>query len=67
VGRIAQIIGRVLDVTFPPGNMPNIFNSLIVKGQEIDRRVCADLAENRSLSEAWSKIPEKLATSGTHK
>eukprot|EP01018_Ginkgo_biloba_P024375 Gb_37463 [translate_table: standard] len=34
VGRIAQIIGLVLDVTFPPGNMPNIFNSLIVKGQD---------------------------------
>eukprot|EP01018_Ginkgo_biloba_P025139 Gb_00175 [translate_table: standard] len=34
VGRIAQIIGPVLDVTFPPGNMPNIFNSLIVKGQD---------------------------------
>jgi F-type H+-transporting ATPase subunit beta len=33
VGRIAQIIGPVLDVSFPPGNMPNIYNSLIVKGQ----------------------------------
>ncbi|XP_022895235.1 uncharacterized protein LOC111409415 [Olea europaea var. sylvestris] len=29
--------------------------------QEIYRRVSAGLAENRSLSEAWSKIPEKLA------
>jgi photosystem II CP47 chlorophyll apoprotein len=29
--------------------------------QEIDRRVRAGLAENLSLSEAWSKIPEKLA------
>lgn len=33
VGRIAQIIGPVLDVSFPPGNMPNIYNSLTVKGQ----------------------------------
>jgi F-type H+-transporting ATPase subunit beta len=33
VGRIAQIIGPVLDVSFPPGNMPNIYNSLIFKGQ----------------------------------
>ncbi|KAK9662449.1 hypothetical protein RND81_O027800 [Saponaria officinalis] len=29
--------------------------------QEIYRRVSAGLAENKSLSEAWSKIPEKLA------
>lgn len=29
--------------------------------QEIYRRVSAGLAENKNLSEAWSKIPEKLA------
>lgn len=29
--------------------------------QEIDRRVQASLAEGKSLSEAWSAIPEKLA------
>uniref|UniRef100_R7W5A2 Photosystem II CP47 chlorophyll apoprotein n=1 Tax=Aegilops tauschii TaxID=37682 RepID=R7W5A2_AEGTA len=29
--------------------------------QEIYRRVCNGLAKNLSLSEAWSKIPEKLA------
>ncbi|XP_039020375.1 photosystem II CP47 reaction center protein-like [Hibiscus syriacus] len=29
--------------------------------QEIYQRVSAGLAENQSLSEAWSKIPEKLA------
>nr|YP_010570889.1 photosystem II CP47 chlorophyll apoprotein [Impatiens platysepala]UZG90751.1 photosystem II CP47 chlorophyll apoprotein [Impatiens platysepala]WCD67073.1 PsbB [Impatiens sp. 7ak]WDE21182.1 photosystem II CP47 chlorophyll apoprotein [Impatiens huangyanensis] len=29
--------------------------------QEIYRRVSAGLAENQSLAEAWSKIPEKLA------
>jgi F-type H+-transporting ATPase subunit beta len=32
-GCIAQIIGPVLDVSFPQGNMPNIYNSLTVKGQ----------------------------------
>ena len=30
-------------------------------GKEIYRRVSAGLAQNLSLSEAWSKIPEKLA------
>ena len=33
VGCITQIIGPVLDVAFPPGKMPNIYNSLIVKGR----------------------------------
>nr|YP_009183822.1 ATP synthase CF1 beta subunit [Cyrtomium devexiscapulae]YP_009479785.1 ATP synthase CF1 beta subunit [Cyrtomium fortunei]ALN96596.1 ATP synthase CF1 beta subunit [Cyrtomium devexiscapulae]AVW85986.1 ATP synthase CF1 beta subunit [Cyrtomium fortunei] len=33
VGYITQIIGPVLDVAFSPGEMPNIYNSLIVKGQ----------------------------------
>ena len=29
IGRITQIIGPVLDVTFPPGKMPNIYNAII--------------------------------------
>eukprot|EP00250_Pteridium_aquilinum_P013747 c2154_g1_i1 orf=22-288(+) len=33
VGYITQIIGPVLDVAFSPGKMPNIYNSLIIKGQ----------------------------------
>lgn len=33
VGCITQIIGPVLDVAFPPGKMPSIYNSLIVKGK----------------------------------
>ena len=32
--RIAQIIGPVLDVAFPPGKMPNIYNALVVKGRD---------------------------------
>ena len=31
---IAQIIGPVLDVVFPPGKMPNIYNTLVVKGRD---------------------------------
>ncbi|MQL72135.1 hypothetical protein Taro_004453 [Colocasia esculenta] len=30
LGRIAQIIGPVLDVAFPPSKMPNIYNALVV-------------------------------------
>ena len=32
LGRTTQIIGPVLDVTFPPGKMPNIYDALIVQG-----------------------------------
>jgi F-type H+-transporting ATPase subunit beta len=34
LGRIIQIIGPVLDVAFPPGQMPNIYNALVVKGRD---------------------------------
>lgn len=33
LGRTTQIIGPVLDVTFPPGKMPNIYNALVVEGK----------------------------------
>jgi F-type H+-transporting ATPase subunit beta len=33
IGRITQIIGPVLDVSFPAGKMPNIYNALIVQGK----------------------------------
>jgi len=33
VGRITQIIGPVLDVAFPPGKVPGIYNALVVKGK----------------------------------
>ncbi|KAG8473085.1 hypothetical protein CXB51_034980 [Gossypium anomalum] len=35
LGCIYQIIGPVLDVAFPPGKMPNIYNALVVKGRDI--------------------------------
>ena len=31
IGRITQIIGPVLDVVFPPGKMPNIYNCLVIQ------------------------------------
>lgn len=33
IGQITQIIGPVLDVSFPKNKMPNIYNSLVIKGQ----------------------------------
>ncbi|KAM3202980.1 hypothetical protein P3L10_030606 [Capsicum annuum] len=34
LGRVVQIIGPVLDVAFPPGKMPNIYNALVVQGRD---------------------------------
>jgi F-type H+-transporting ATPase subunit beta len=41
VGRVVQIIGPVLDITFPKGQVPNIYNALVIKalnstGQELN-------------------------------
>uniref|UniRef100_A0A8I6YC88 H(+)-transporting two-sector ATPase n=1 Tax=Hordeum vulgare subsp. vulgare TaxID=112509 RepID=A0A8I6YC88_HORVV len=33
-GRIDQIIGPVLDVTFPPGKLPYIYNALVVQSRD---------------------------------
>jgi len=33
LGRITQIIGPVVDITFPPGQMPNIYNALTIRGK----------------------------------
>jgi F-type H+-transporting ATPase subunit beta len=33
MGRITQIIGPVIDASFPAGKMPNIYNSLFIKGK----------------------------------
>ena len=33
IRHITQVIGPVLDVTFSPGKMPNIYNALIVRGK----------------------------------
>nr|YP_009144890.1 ATPase beta subunit [Euglenaria anabaena]AKJ83337.1 ATPase beta subunit [Euglenaria anabaena] len=32
-GTILQIIGPVMDIAFPPGKMPSIYNSLIIEGK----------------------------------
>jgi len=34
IGHIDQIIGPVLDIVFPPGKMPYIYNALVVKGRD---------------------------------
>jgi F-type H+-transporting ATPase subunit beta len=50
VGRIQQVIGPVLDVEFPPGALPRIFNALHIKrtdGSTLVAEVAQHLGENR--------------------
>jgi F-type H+-transporting ATPase subunit beta len=35
-GKVVQIIGTVVDVEFPPGQLPDLYNSLLVKNGEED-------------------------------
>ncbi len=35
IGKIAQVIGPVVDVEFPPGNLPAIYNALEVVGRKV--------------------------------
>lgn len=35
-GTILQIIGPVMDISFPPGKMPSIYNSLIIEAKSED-------------------------------
>lgn len=49
VGKIKQIIGAVVDVSFPDGHLPNIYNSLIIKrtdGSELVLECQQHLGEN---------------------
>jgi len=48
-GRILSIIGPVIDVSFPRGNMPNIFNSLIISGQNEAKQSIKVVAEVQQL------------------
>jgi len=33
IGKITQIIGPVMDIAFPVGQMPNIYNAVLIKGR----------------------------------
>ena len=49
VGSITQIIGPVVDISFPPGQMPNIYNSLIVEGKDNDGNAISVTCEVQQL------------------
>ena len=45
IGYITQIIGPVLDVSFPPGKMPGIYNCLIVKGLDQEVSITCEVQQ----------------------
>lgn len=49
VGSITQIIGPVVDISFPPGQMPNIYNSLVVEGKDNDGNLISVTCEVQQL------------------
>ncbi|MEX4002160.1 F0F1 ATP synthase subunit beta [Paraburkholderia sp. EG285A] len=44
-GRIVQCIGAVIDVEFPGGNVPNIYDALVVEGTELTLEVEQQLGD----------------------
>ena len=34
-GKVAQVIGSVVDVEFPPGELPNLYDALVVEREEV--------------------------------
>src|SRR5690606_10158426 len=38
VGRVAQVIGPVVDVEFPSGHLPEIYNAIVIRTEEGDER-----------------------------
>ena len=63
-GKVIQVIGPVVDVEFPPGQLPNIYNALKVTQEEnkaagtpavrITLEVASHLGENRVRAIAMS-------------
>ena len=65
IGRTTQIIGPVLDVTFPPGKMPNIYNALIVRGKnEAGQEVSVTCEVQQLLGDHCVRAVSMSATDG---
>lgn len=65
MGRIAQIIGPVLDVAFPPDKMPNIYNALMVKGRDtIYQKINETCEVQQLLGNNQVRVVAMIATDG---
>jgi F-type H+-transporting ATPase subunit beta len=57
VGRIVQVIGPVLDVAFPPGNLPKVYDALRIEGRnEVGQEVAVTCEVQQLL---WTTLCER--------
>jgi F-type H+-transporting ATPase subunit beta len=61
-GRIRQIIGTVIDVEFPPGHQPEIFNAVEIPVPEEDRVLVAEVEQH--LGNNWVRCLAMGPTDG---
>jgi len=65
IGQISQIIGPVVDVTFPVGQMPNIYNSLTITGKnEAGQEVSVTCEVQQLLGDHCVRAVSMSATDG---
>jgi len=64
VGCITQIIGPVLDVSFSPGKMPNIYNALIVQTDETKNQNSVTCEVQQLLGDNCVRAVSMSATDG---
>lgn len=65
IGHISQIIGPVMDIAFEPGSMPNIYNALIVKGEnEAGDKVTVTCEVQQLLGDGLVRAVSMNATDG---
>ena len=56
-GKVIQVIGPVVDVEFPPGQLPNIYNALEGRaGREQGRRQPGHADSRSKWRSIWAKI-----------
>ena len=65
IGQISQIIGPVLDVSFPPGKMPNIYNAITVDAKNASGEdVCVTAEVQQLLGDNMVRAVSMSATDG---
>ncbi len=49
-GRVVQVIGPVVDIEFPPGQLPDLFNALKITSEDQDEEIRATLKQEINLT-----------------
>ena len=56
-GRIVRIVGPVVDVEFPPDQLPAIYNALTVDAKTPRRATCTSSSRSKPTCRATSSAP----------